>query len=61
MPIKHIMICDISISCVRCGALKAALAAGYRVVGKNGEQEGDSSKLAKALINIVNQEESPSR
>ncbi len=28
---------------------------------KNGEQEGDPSKLAKALINIVNQEESPSR
>lgn len=28
---------------------------------KNGEQEGDPSKLAKALITIVNQEEPPSR
>ena len=28
---------------------------------KNGQQEGDPVKLAKALITIVNQEEPPSR
>ena len=49
MPIKHITICDISISCVRCGALKAALAGAEQKAVELQQQIGAYRELSTSL------------